>query len=264
MPDLAAGSPERFGYSWQAFTELSPEQREQFRRWTVLIPPEAWKGRAVLDAGCGGGRNTYFALEAGAASAVAIDIGEPSLAVARQRFANEPRAEVQHLSVYDVPWRDRFDIAFSIGVVHHLENPTLAVQRLCQAVRPGGTVLVWLYGHENNGMIVHLFDPLRRWLFSRLPLPVVHALSHLPTSALWLYLRLGGGSLAYHGLIRRFPYRHLRHIVFDQMIPRTTRYYRKDEARALLESAGLQSVEVAWVNEMSWCAAGTKPAAAAG
>ena len=35
---------------------------------------------------------------------------------------------------------------------------------LAETVKPGGTVLVWLYGHENNEWLVRFFDPLRRAL----------------------------------------------------------------------------------------------------
>ena len=30
-------------------------------------------------------------------------------------------------SAYDLPFEDRFDIAFSIGVIHHLEHPERAL-----------------------------------------------------------------------------------------------------------------------------------------
>jgi hypothetical protein len=43
------------------------------------------------------------------------------------------------------------------------------------------------------------------------------------------------------------------------MIPRIAKYYRKDEAIALLEDAGLENVRVHWVNEMSWTVIGEKP-----
>ena len=33
-----AGSPDRFGYEWNAYSEILPEYEEQFRRWTVHLP----------------------------------------------------------------------------------------------------------------------------------------------------------------------------------------------------------------------------------
>ena len=254
----AAGSPERFGYSWNIYSELRPEYEEQFRRWTGPIPREEWQGRRFLDAGCGIGRNAYWAMSWGAAGGSAIDLDERTLARARETLAHFPTVEVRRQSIYDISDEDAFDIVFSIGVVHHLENPKLAVAKLVQAARPGGFVLVWLYGRENNGWIVRFFDPLRRVLLSWLPLGVVHSLSWPLTAVLWCSLRAGLSRLEYFRLLRTFDFRHLRAIVFDHMIPRIARYYRRDEARDLLQSAGLSDVTLAWANQISWAVAGRK------
>jgi SAM-dependent methyltransferase len=257
---IALGSPERFGYSWDKFAEILPDHEEQFRRWTQPLGPADWRGKRILDGGCGIGRNSFWPLLYGAAGAVLIDVDARSLARARANLAAFPNAEIRHHSLYEPVEPACFDIAFSIGVVHHLEHPGLAVQRLAEAVKPGGQVLIWLYGRENNGWIVWLVTPMRRLLFSWLPLPLVDALSWPATAALWLLLRLGLGGIEYFRLLRRFSFRHLRAIVFDHMIPQIARYYRQAEALALLRGAGLEDVEAYWVNEMSWTVIGRRGA----
>ena len=258
-PSLRAGSPERFGYSWARYDEILPQHEEQFRRWSAPLAPADWRGLRFLDAGCGIGRNSLWPMRDGAAGGLAIDVDDRSLEAARRNLAGFPALEIRRLSVYELDARDEFDLAFSIGVIHHLDRPRDAVARLVAAVKPGGRVLVWLYGRENNGWVVRVADPLRRALFSRLPLGLVHALSWLPTAALWLMLRLGIRPIEYFRLLAGFSFRHLRAIVFDHMIPRTADYYRRDEAIALLRDCGLVEVEARWVNEMSWTAIGRKP-----
>jgi SAM-dependent methyltransferase len=256
---LDAGSPERFGYSWDTYSELLPEHEAQFRLWTAPLLPAHWRGKYFLDAGCGMGRNSYWPLKDGAAGGVAIDVDERTLGHARQTLQPFSNVQVRQISIYDIPEQDEFDIAFSIGVVHHLGEPEAAVARLARAVRPGGIVLVWLYGRENNGWIIWFFNPVRRLLLSRLPTGVVHVLSLPLTSLLWLVLRFGLGRGPYMRLIRGFGFRHLRAIVFDHMIPRIAHYYTKDAAIALLASAGLVGVEATWTNMMSWTVLGRKP-----
>ncbi|HXP74290.1 MAG TPA: class I SAM-dependent methyltransferase [Stellaceae bacterium] len=256
---VARGSPDRFGYSWHRYAGILPEHEEQFRRWTAPLMPEDWQGARFLDAGCGIGRNSYWPMTYGAAGGVALDVDDRTLARARANLTGFPALEVRRQSIYEITEENVFDIAFSIGVVHHLEFPDRAVARMARSVKPGGRVLVWLYGRENNGWIVNLFDPLRTVLFSRLPLGFVHALSWPLTAILWAMLRLGLQRLEYLRLIRRFSFDHLRAIVFDHMIPRIARYYTRDEAIALLGNAGLEAIEAVWVNEMSWAVCGRKP-----
>lgn len=256
-----AGSPHRFGFEWHRYAELQAAYEEQFRRWTCLLSQEDWRGKRFLDVGCGMGRNSYWPVKWGAAEGVAIDLDDRSLAAARVTLAGLP-VSVERMSAYDIAYRDAFDIVFSVGVIHHLAEPERALDRMAAAARPGGTVLVWVYGLENNRWIVTLFDPMRRALFSRLPIGLVHALSNLPAAGLWLALRLGLGRNEYFRLIRRFSYPHLRSIVFDQMLPRIAHYWPREKVEQMLREAGLEDVRVAWVNEISWCAAGRKPAMA--
>jgi SAM-dependent methyltransferase len=256
--DLVKGSPERFGYSWDHYAELLPEHEEQFLRWTAL-DRAAWQGARFLDGGCGIGRNSYWPMQYGAAGGVAIDVDDRTLGRACHNLAPFPSVEVRKQSIYEIPEENEFDIAFSIGVVHHLADPDTAVARLTRSAKPGGLVFVWLYGRENNGWIVHVFNPVRQALFSRLPLPLVHALSWPLTALLWCALRLGVTPNAYYRLIRKFSFEHLRAIVFDHMIPRIALYYTRAEAEALLTRAGLVEVRATWVNENSWSVAGRKP-----
>ncbi|HEY5210509.1 MAG TPA: methyltransferase domain-containing protein [Stellaceae bacterium] len=254
------GSPERVGYSWDRYDEILPDHERQFRRWTPRFGPDDWRGVRFLDAGCGIGRNSYWPMTYGAAGGLAVDLDDRTLASARANLHSFPAVEVRRQSIYEIAEENAFDVAFVIGVVHHLEYPDAAVARLVRATKPGGSVLIWLHGRENNGWIVHLLNPVRMALLSRLPLGLVQALSWPATALLWIFLRSGGGRLQYLAFIRRFAFRHLRAIVFDHMIPRIARYYTKSEAMALLRDSGLDGVEAVWVNEMSWAVRGRKPA----
>ena len=257
ISELAKGSPERFGYSWDRYAELLPAHQEQFLRWTSL-DKGFWRGKRFLDGGCGIGRNSFWPMTYGASGGVAVDVDERTLGRARENLAAFSELEVRRQSIYEVSEADAFDIAFSIGVIHHLSDPEAAVARMTRAVKPGGQVLVWLYGRENNGWIVKFFNPLRHALFSKLPLKLVHILSWPLSPILWLALQVGFPPGPYYRLIRGFSFAHLRAIVFDHMIPRIAIYYTQAEAEALLASAGLEDVRATWVNENSWSVIGRK------
>ena len=256
--DIASGSPERFGYEWQSYSEVLPEHEEQFRRWAVHLAPEEWRGKSFLDVGCGMGRNSFWPLSYDAASGVAIDVDPRSLASARRTLGKFPNATVHAMSAYDIEYRNHFDIVFSIGVIHHLEFPERALRAMVAAAKPGGRVLIWVYGLENNRWIVHFLTPIRKAVFSRLPIGIVHHLSLYPALILCLALRLGLQRIEYFRLLRQLSFRNIRSIVFDQMLPKIANYWPRDRVEGLLQEAGLEDVRLAWVNQMSWSGIGTK------
>jgi SAM-dependent methyltransferase len=197
----------------------------------------------------------------GAKGGLAIDVDDRSLAAARRTLAGFPSVQVEKRSAYKIGCRDQFDLVYSIGVIHHLQHPEHALANMVSAAKPGGRVLIWVYGRENNQWIVFLLDPLRKVLFSRLPVSLVNHLALYPTSALWLLLRLGFGRIAYFKLLQQFSFRHLRSIVFDQMLPKIAHYWPRETVERMMRDQGLLEVRLIWVNEMSWCAIGTKPSA---
>jgi SAM-dependent methyltransferase len=259
---LAAGSPDRFGYEWHNYSDLCPDHEKQFRGWTAHLKPEDWRGLTFLDVGCGMGRNSYWPMHYGAAGGLAIDVDERSLAAARRTLAAFPSVRIENRSAYEIRHQDEFDLVYAIGVIHHLQHPERALANMVTAAKPDGRVMIWVYGLENNRWIVLLLDPLRKALFSRLPVGLVHHLALYPTAALWLLLRLGFGRIAYFGLLRQLSFQHLRSIVFDQMLPKIARYWPRATVERMMLEQGLLDVRLIWVNEMSWCAVGTKPSTA--
>jgi SAM-dependent methyltransferase len=257
--DTTGGSPERFGYEWSRYSTVDPQYEEQFRRWLPFFQPGDWTGNSFVDVGCGMGRNSLWPMKYGAASGAAVDIDDRSLAAARQTLAVFPTVEVRKCSAYQLPWTSRFDIAFSIGVIHHLEFPEKALKAMLNAAKPGGQVAMWAYGRENNGWLLWALNPARKLLFSWMPISWVHFLSLFPAALLWLLLRCGLQQIEYFRLLRTFSFPHLRSIVFDQMLPRVANYWCKDEVEALMYNAGLQDVQLESVNEISWAARGRKP-----
>jgi SAM-dependent methyltransferase len=260
LPADSAGSPDRFGYEWHNYSELRPEYEEQFRRWTAHLKPEDWRGLTFLDVGCGMGRNSYWPMSYGAAGGLAIDVDDRSLAAARRTLAPFANMRIEKRSAYEIGCKDGFDLVFSIGVIHHLEHPELALANMVAAAKPGGRVMIWVYGLENNRWVVAMLDPLRKALFARLPVAFVHHLAFYPTALLWILLRFGFGATAYFRLLRQFGFRHLRSIVFDQMLPQIAHYWPRETVERMMRKQNLRDVRLIWVNEMSWSAIGTKVA----
>ena len=251
-------SEERFGYEWGKYNALDSNYEGQFLNWTAQ-PKSFWEGKAVLDAGCGMGRNSYWPLQYGAARVVAFDNDEQSLASARKTLASFKNADVVRRDISHVEWHDEFDIAFSIGVIHHLRRPEIALANLVRAIKPGGTLIVWVYSYEGNEWIVRFINPIRTMLTSRLPLSVVHALAYVCSIPLYIFVKTVKGPTPYLRQLSGFSFAHIHSIVFDQLIPAVANYWHKEEVEELARPLGLSAYTVMRpTNGMGWILTGIK------
>jgi len=252
-------SENRFGYEWNRYSKIDPQYEGQFRNWTYPFGPDDFKNKRVLDAGCGMGRNSYWPAVYGAQGVIAFDFDKRSVSAARKNLSAFANVQVEFWSIYEIPWQDEFDIAFSIGVIHHLEQPEQALARLVRVLKPSGRLLIWVYSYEGNEWIPRFVDPVRKHITSRLPVALVHALAYLVSGPLWLVVKFFKGSSPYFKQLSRFKFWHLHSIVFDQLIPKVAHYWKYDEVRALIKGLPLENIFVhAPPNHNGWILIATK------
>lgn len=259
---MTTGTQHQFGYQWARFDRILPLHEEQFRRWIAPLEPSFFQGKTFLDAGCGMGRNSYWPLQAGATKGYAFDYDERTVAAAQRNLADFPQCEVAFRSIYELDLDAEVDVAFSIGVVHHLAEPRKAVENLVKAVKPGGTLILWLYAHEGNERYLWLIDPLRRHLTSRIPPGLTRMIARSMAVALRMYLMLPHQK-PYLKLLREMSFRYHENIIFDQLIPSIAYYWTREEVLELVAGLPLENFRLTHTNGMSWtlvadkCAEGT-------
>lgn len=107
------------------------------RRIDFLTAADDVPGRSdVLEVGCGTGTFTG-ALSEAYPLLTAIDISDPLLRVARERF---PKVEVQKQDIHRTTFEDsRFDLVVGCSVLHHLEWD-LALQEISRILKAGGFI----------------------------------------------------------------------------------------------------------------------------
>ena len=79
-----------------------------------------------------------------------------------------------------------FDIVFSIGVVHHTDDPDITVGNLKRHVRPGGILILWVYSDEGNFLMKWVVEPCRKLFLKNLNRGIVLMISKIITAALYL------------------------------------------------------------------------------
>jgi SAM-dependent methyltransferase len=149
-----------FGLQWNRYeVARDDEDRATFQAKTGVAPGDL-KGLAVLDAGCGGGRYSKVAGEAGALVTAADHTGAVDKAAALCRHLPDVHFVQADLKKLPFP-RASFDFAFSIGVMHHDVATRAVFDRVASMVRPGGRLTVWLY-RRNQWWQERINDLVRR------------------------------------------------------------------------------------------------------
>jgi SAM-dependent methyltransferase len=263
-----AATAESFGWQWQHFAHEDEGYAEQFLGWIAPVAPDFFRGKLVLEGGCGKGRHTRLAAQWGAREVVGVDLSaavETAYAATRD-LAN---AHVVQADIYRLPLkRALFDYAFCVGVLHHLPDPRAGFVALSRHVRPGGHLSAWVYGAENNEWIVRFVSPLRERLTSRIsPRALLH-LSKIPAAAVFAATKLVYGPLNrrpatravarrlfyndYLASLARFGWREQHTIVFDHLVAPTAHYIPREEFERWWREIGAEDVTTGWHNSNSW------------
>ena len=253
-----SGSPDRFGFEWATYSHVLPESRSQLERWLGPNTFDDFKGRTVLDAGCGMGRNPYWYVQAGAVRVVASDVDDQSLNAARRNLADFKQAEVKKCSIYDLAPEvvGSFDRVTCIGVLHHLENPPMALAQMWSCVKPGGKLILWCYGRSGNGLLLPVIQAFR-WIGSRLPVRLTHVLAKVISVPGWWFFKTMPWRTAYYRNLKNLSYPNFESIVFDQILPKIAHYWTESDMKALLAPLGGE-VRLDLVQGNSWTATVTK------
>jgi SAM-dependent methyltransferase len=251
-PDEPAGPAT--GHRWTEFDDAVPEYEQNFRELCEPLGPTDFVGRVVLAAGCGFGRHAFFAARYGA-EVVALDSSAEAVASAAKNLSASSLAHVVQGDIARPPLRrDVFDIVYSFGVLHHVVSARRAFASLRECVRPGGRLLVWVYG-PRQGLIRIVTGALRGataemrpehlYRFSQALALGVRTFSHAP----YRVLRRAPGM---HGVVThlplhdhaRWPFGIVVADVYDRLRVPVTGYFTGEELEKWYAEAGFADIDV--------------------
>lgn len=230
-----AETADAFAQSWNRIGSVYTD--DQFRDWFAPITPDDLRGSTVIELGFGNGSLLDHVARCVPARLVGIDYGD-TIEQTRRNLKDAPVAVELSRGDLTTASLGEFDIAYCIGVLHHLERPDDGFRAVLRHTRPGGRFHCSVYSYEGNALVRLIVEPVRR-VASRLPWWVTKYLIALPMVTPYYLiaktlraLRLDGeGSplrwLPLWGYTRwiaphRFGFFH--HVAFDQLVTPRTRY----------------------------------------
>lgn len=259
---------DRFGYQWTRFDHEDERFEEHLLRLLKPLDRDSFRGKLVLDAGCGYGRYSACMARFGA-RVVGMDFSDAVAAAARR--AAEDGFLLVRGDILRPPFGRRFDLVVSIGVIHHLPDPFEAFERLVACARPAGTVVVWVYSSTRR-LQNRVLGALRRaagWM----PNPLLQLVTFILAVPDFLIAKAAGlvgrllGARAYERLVpshfrlySEFSFRVCWADWFDRLGAPIRHYHDASELRGWLERLALEG-EVEATEDYGWTVAATTPEA---
>lgn len=263
-----------FGEEWSCFTQRELDQQSRgkiFSDYFSIFPWEILPAGAVgADVGCGSGR--WAQLVAPRVGCLhLIDASEEALRVARENLLGATNVEFHHASVDALPFEDGYlDFAYSLGVLHHVPDTPAAIRQICQKLKPGAPLLLYLYyAFDNRGpgyrYLWKLSDALRR-MVARLPFILRYPISQVLAGGVYWPLARTARLLEYMKLLpeawplayyRDKPFYVMRTDALDRFGTRLEQRFSRDEITRMLEDAEMDGVRFS-ESAPFWCVTARK------
>jgi SAM-dependent methyltransferase len=128
------------------FDDLDRYHFEKLHHLVRLVDFDGYRGRTVLDVGCGAGVDlARFAR--GAAEVTGVDVSQSAIDLARTNFEQQRlRGRFDVANGEQLPFADNtFDLVFAHGVVQYTAQPQRLVDECRRVLKPGGEAIFQVY-----------------------------------------------------------------------------------------------------------------------
>lgn len=161
LPIATNQTVDTFGFQWDKIQEGEAMLSDKWFKENVtniisekemLIKSEWFKGKDIIDCGCGGGRWSYGLAKLGG-NITAVDINSSAIAATSEALngisveKNFIQTPLEHLSEH-LPAEKKYDLVWSWGVLHHCGSFTRAFDQVTSRVKDGGFIYLYLYGRD--------------------------------------------------------------------------------------------------------------------
>ena len=246
-------------WQWQTFFD---NNKWLFTEWIWPHTLEDFRGKDVLDCGCGGGQHITFVAPF-AKSVTGVDLN--ALSCAKDATKDLKNVTLIEADLAEMDLQKQYDIVYCIGVLHHTDDPDRTFQNIARHCKPGGKVIVWVYAREGNFFNKYALEPIKRWALLKMPRSLNLALAHVLTTLLYIpiytiYL-LPLKFLPFYEYFqnwRKLSYHRNLLNVFDKLNAPQTHFITKERITRWFDPAAFTSISITPYRGVSWRGSGTR------
>jgi SAM-dependent methyltransferase len=257
-----------FGREWNQFTyedpTYGPVLDEQFRKYTSPLDLALMSKNSTIaaDFGAGSGRWAERLLP----YVKHLFVVEPSTGafeVLKRKFENNSDVSLLNETIdsNSVPINS-LDLAISLGVLHHIPNTSDGLADICEKIKPGGTLLCYLYYNLENRRfayrMIFTISSLLRKVISRSPNIMKTILANIIALSIYFplakiskflsFLRLNVQNMPLHQYMD-MPLYFLRNDALDRFGTRLEHRFSRNQILQMLKESGFDTASVIFSNQ---------------
>ena len=213
------------------------------------------KNKVVMEVGSGSGRILKNLLKFKPKKITGV---EPSKAINIARKNNNESKKIifKNIKGEDIKDLKKYDFVFSLGVIHHIPNYKKVCENIYNSLKTNGKFICWVYGYEGNELYIFIFNNLRR-LTILMPDFLLRYLCNFLNAILYIYIflcKLFPLPLKDYllNVFAKCSYSKRNYIIFDQLNPSFSKYFKKEEISKLMKKSGFKQVKVYSRHKYSW------------
>lgn len=246
----------------EQWSMLQDDELFLFKDWIYPVTLEDFRGKEVLECGCGGGQHTSYVAPY-AKKHTAVDLNTADLAKERNKqFTN---VEFVEADIAQMDLGRQFDFVFSIGVVHHTDSPDKTFENMKRHTKPGGKTIVWVYSKEGNWMVRKMVEPVRKAFLTKMSRGgllnlsrVTTALMYIPIYTVYLLPLKFLPFYEYFGNFRRLSFYRNTLNVFDKLNAPQVDFISRERIGKWFNDNDYRDVHISAYKGVSWRGSGTK------
>jgi len=246
-------------WKWQ-WNKVYDNNTWLFTEWIYPNKLENFRDKEVLDCGCGCGQHLNI-IAPFVKRVTGIDLNTFEIAKKNKKYRN---IEIIDGDIATIKLKKKFDIVYSIGVLHHTDDPIKSFNNIKSFLKKGGKLIIWVYSYEGNFLNRTFLEFFKKHFFLKFNKKLLWIISNLITFLMYIPIysiyKLPLKNLPYYYYFqnwRKLSFRRNNLNIFDKLNAPQTFFIKKETIEKLFNKKEFTNIHISSYKDVSWRASGT-------